>query len=138
MLNRFLVCLLRLLVCITSVYEQLFWWMYYIIFWVGWVWFDDYLSLLIYIGKYSYELYLCCLKRINTYFLWFLLILHYNSLWSGEKTAAKDWPGFLEIKGRVRLDAFEKFLQDLRFTRSRAIMVSQVFFCCARALFIVC
>ncbi|XP_022636547.1 death-inducer obliterator 1 isoform X1 [Vigna radiata var. radiata] len=43
---------------------------------------------------------------------------------SGEKTAAKDWPGFLEIKGRVRLDAFEKFLQDLRFTRSRAIMVS--------------
>ncbi|KAG5018679.1 hypothetical protein AAZX31_06G070200 [Glycine max] len=43
---------------------------------------------------------------------------------SGEKTAAKDWPGFLEIKGRVRLDAFEKFLQDLRQSRSRAIMVS--------------
>ncbi|RDX61060.1 PHD finger protein 3, partial [Mucuna pruriens] len=43
---------------------------------------------------------------------------------SGEKTAAKDWPGFLEIKGRVRLDAFEKFLQELRQARSRAIMVS--------------
>ncbi|KAL2346806.1 hypothetical protein Fmac_000806 [Flemingia macrophylla] len=43
---------------------------------------------------------------------------------SGEKTAAKEWPGFLEIKGRVRLDAFEKFLQDLRQSRSRAIMVS--------------
>lgn len=43
---------------------------------------------------------------------------------SGEKTATKDWPGFLEIKGRVRLDAFEKFLQDLRLSRSRAIMVS--------------
>ncbi|KAK7311848.1 hypothetical protein RJT34_10257 [Clitoria ternatea] len=43
---------------------------------------------------------------------------------SGEKASAKDWPGFLEIKGRVRLDAFEKFLQDLRLSRSRVIMVS--------------
>ncbi|XP_019414909.1 PREDICTED: death-inducer obliterator 1-like isoform X2 [Lupinus angustifolius] len=42
---------------------------------------------------------------------------------SGEKTSAKDWPGLLEIKGRVRLDAFEKFLQELRLSRSRAIMV---------------
>ncbi|KAL1346807.1 hypothetical protein HN51_020352 [Arachis hypogaea] len=42
---------------------------------------------------------------------------------SGEKTTAKDWPGFLEIKGRVRLEAFEKFLQDLPQSRSRAIMV---------------
>ncbi|XP_027355517.1 uncharacterized protein LOC113865275 [Abrus precatorius] len=43
---------------------------------------------------------------------------------SGEKTYANDWSGFLEVKGRVRLDAFEKFLQDLRLSRSRAIMVS--------------
>ncbi|KAI4316263.1 hypothetical protein L6164_024260 [Bauhinia variegata] len=42
---------------------------------------------------------------------------------SGEKTSVKDWPGFLEIKGRVRLDAFEKFLQELPMSRSRAIMV---------------
>ncbi|KAK7283052.1 hypothetical protein RIF29_12293 [Crotalaria pallida] len=42
---------------------------------------------------------------------------------SGEKTSAKDWPGLVEIKGRVRLDAFEKFLQELRLSRSRAIMV---------------
>ncbi|XP_019416501.1 PREDICTED: death-inducer obliterator 1-like isoform X2 [Lupinus angustifolius] len=42
---------------------------------------------------------------------------------SGEKTSAKDWPGLLEIKGRVRLDAFEKFLQELRLSRSRAIMI---------------
>ncbi|KAJ1411013.1 hypothetical protein SESBI_21548 [Sesbania bispinosa] len=42
---------------------------------------------------------------------------------SGEKTSTKDWPGFLEIKGRVRLDAFEKFLQELPLSRSRAIMV---------------
>ncbi|CAK8568697.1 unnamed protein product [Lathyrus sativus] len=43
---------------------------------------------------------------------------------SGEKTSTKDWPGFLEIKGRVRLDPFEKFLQELPQSRSRAIMVS--------------
>ncbi|XP_062023504.1 uncharacterized protein LOC133739729 [Rosa rugosa] len=42
---------------------------------------------------------------------------------SGEKTSAKDWPGSLEIKGRVRLDAFEKFLQELPQSRSRAVMV---------------
>ncbi|XP_011623380.1 uncharacterized protein LOC18434265 [Amborella trichopoda] len=46
---------------------------------------------------------------------------------SGEKTSAEDWPSFLEIKGRVRVDAFEKFLQELRLSRSRAIMV--VLFC---------
>ncbi|XP_068313942.1 uncharacterized protein [Pyrus communis] len=42
---------------------------------------------------------------------------------SGEKATAKDWPGCLDIKGRVRLDAFEKFLQELPQSRSRAIMV---------------
>ncbi|XP_030482129.2 uncharacterized protein LOC115699059 [Cannabis sativa] len=42
---------------------------------------------------------------------------------SGEKTSATEWPGFLEIKGRVRLDAFEKFLQELPLSRSRAVMV---------------
>lgn len=49
---------------------------------------------------------------------------------SGERTSAKDWPGILEIKGRVRLDAFEKFLQELPLSRSRAVMVSLVYFCC--------
>ncbi|KAF7830226.1 death-inducer obliterator 1-like [Senna tora] len=42
---------------------------------------------------------------------------------SGEKTSVIDWPGFLEIKGRVRLEAFEKFLQELPMSRTRAIMV---------------
>ncbi|XP_021662236.2 uncharacterized protein LOC110651270 isoform X2 [Hevea brasiliensis] len=42
---------------------------------------------------------------------------------SGEKTSAKDWSGFIEIKGRVRLNAFEKFLQELPMSRSRAVMV---------------
>ncbi|XP_023524031.1 uncharacterized protein LOC111788088 [Cucurbita pepo subsp. pepo] len=42
---------------------------------------------------------------------------------SGERTSAKDWPSTLEIKGRVRLDAFEKFLQELPLSRSRAVMV---------------
>ncbi|XXG63740.1 hypothetical protein AAC387_Pa05g1854 [Persea americana] len=44
---------------------------------------------------------------------------------SGERTSTKDWPSLLEIKGRVRLDAFEKFVQELRMSRSRAIMVVQ-------------
>lgn len=42
---------------------------------------------------------------------------------SGEKTSTKEWPSSLEIKGRVRLDAFEKFLQELPMSRSRAVMV---------------
>ncbi|KAK4420032.1 PHD finger protein 3 [Sesamum alatum] len=42
---------------------------------------------------------------------------------SGEKTSMKEWPSSLEIKGRVRLDAFEKFLQDLPMSRTRAVMV---------------
>ncbi|KAL8110965.1 hypothetical protein AgCh_026649 [Apium graveolens] len=47
---------------------------------------------------------------------------------SGEKTSTKEWPSSLEIKGRVRLDAFEKFLQELPMSRSRAVMVYQVSF----------
>lgn len=54
---------------------------------------------------------------------------------SGEKTSAKDWSGFIEIKGRVKLDAFQKFLQELPMSRSRAIMVSQVSFHCAKFWF---
>lgn len=42
---------------------------------------------------------------------------------SGEKTSTKVWPSLLEIKGRVRLDAFGKFIQELPNSRSRAIMV---------------
>ncbi|AEC07729.1 SPOC domain / Transcription elongation factor S-II protein [Arabidopsis thaliana] len=42
---------------------------------------------------------------------------------SGEKTTTKEWPILLEIKGRVRLDAFEKFVRELPNSRSRAVMV---------------
>uniref|UniRef100_A0A6N2NEZ8 TFIIS central domain-containing protein n=1 Tax=Salix viminalis TaxID=40686 RepID=A0A6N2NEZ8_SALVM len=42
---------------------------------------------------------------------------------SGDKTSAKEWSGVVEVKGRVRLDAFEKFLQGLLMSRSRAVMV---------------
>ncbi|KAK4745524.1 hypothetical protein SAY87_011836 [Trapa incisa] len=42
---------------------------------------------------------------------------------SGERTSAKQWTSAIEIKGRVKLDAFEKFLQDLRMSKKRAIMV---------------
>ncbi|CAF1917129.1 unnamed protein product [Brassica oleracea] len=41
---------------------------------------------------------------------------------SGEKTTAKEWPMLLEIKGRVRLDAFEKFVRELPNSRSHAVM----------------
>ncbi|XP_068647463.1 uncharacterized protein [Aristolochia californica] len=44
---------------------------------------------------------------------------------SGEKTPTKEWPGFLEIKGRVRFDAFGKFVQELHLSKSRAIMIGQ-------------
>lgn len=46
---------------------------------------------------------------------------------SGEKTSAKEWASFLDVKGRVRLDAFEKFLQELPKSRSRAVMI--IHFC---------
>ncbi|KAK4786988.1 hypothetical protein SAY86_010821 [Trapa natans] len=42
---------------------------------------------------------------------------------SGERTSAKQWNSVMEIKGRVKLDAFERFLQDLRMSKKRAIMV---------------
>ncbi|XP_073050930.1 uncharacterized protein [Primulina eburnea] len=44
---------------------------------------------------------------------------------SGEKTSTKEWPTSLEIKGRVRLDSFEKFLRELPMSRTRAVMVLQ-------------
>ncbi|KAJ4950442.1 hypothetical protein NE237_027274 [Protea cynaroides] len=31
----------------------------------------------------------------------------------GEKTSTEEWPSLLEIKGRIRLNAFDKFLQEL-------------------------
>ncbi|KAI3991022.1 hypothetical protein MKX01_026206 [Papaver californicum] len=46
-----------------------------------------------------------------------------GSFISGEKASAKEWPSFLDIKGRVKLDAFEKFLHELPMSRSRALMV---------------
>nr|GMC86679.1 death-inducer obliterator 1-like [Ipomoea batatas] len=37
----------------------------------------------------------------------------------------KMWPNSLEVKGRVRIDAFEKFIEELPMSRSRAVMVTQ-------------
>ncbi|KAG9459347.1 hypothetical protein H6P81_003855 [Aristolochia fimbriata] len=42
---------------------------------------------------------------------------------SGEKPSTKEWANFLEIKGRVRHNAFGKFLQELPLSKSRAVMV---------------
>ncbi|CAN4128172.1 unnamed protein product [Withania somnifera] len=53
------------------------------------------------------------------------LVTVFGSFRSGEKTSTNEWPSSLEVKGRVRLDAFEKFLQELPMSRSRAVMVVQ-------------
>ncbi|KAH7433155.1 hypothetical protein KP509_07G056700 [Ceratopteris richardii] len=42
---------------------------------------------------------------------------------SGDAVELQSWPKLIEIKGRVRLDALEKFLQELRLSRTRAVMV---------------
>lgn len=75
----------------------------------------------------SFEMYcwrgLIFLELIFLFIVFLFSDLALYSLWSGEKTSTKDWPGFLEIKGRVRLDAFQKFLLELPQSRTRAIMV---------------
>ncbi|KAJ8450669.1 hypothetical protein Cgig2_021141 [Carnegiea gigantea] len=57
---------------------------------------------------------------------------------SGEKMQDFSWSGSVEVKGKVRLEAFEKYVQDLPRSRSRGLMVRQVdhhalcyFSCCA-------
>ncbi|XP_057988117.1 uncharacterized protein LOC110660055 isoform X2 [Hevea brasiliensis] len=42
---------------------------------------------------------------------------------SGEKMPACKWPNFIEVKGKVRLEAFEKYIQDLSRSRNRGLMV---------------
>lgn len=45
------------------------------------------------------------------------------SFCSGEKPQDINWSEIIEIKGKVRLHEFEKFIQELPFSRSRAVMV---------------
>lgn len=42
---------------------------------------------------------------------------------SGEKMPDLKWSEFLEVKGKVRLEAFEKYVQDLPRSRNRGLMV---------------
>ena len=42
---------------------------------------------------------------------------------SGEKLHDTTWSGFIEVKGKVRLEAFEKYVQDLPRSRNRGLMV---------------
>ncbi|KAJ4831046.1 hypothetical protein Tsubulata_001781 [Turnera subulata] len=44
---------------------------------------------------------------------------------SGEKMPDVKWSEFLEVKGKVKLDAFEKYIQDLPRSRSRGLMVAK-------------
>uniref|UniRef100_A0A0E0NBG6 TFIIS central domain-containing protein n=1 Tax=Oryza rufipogon TaxID=4529 RepID=A0A0E0NBG6_ORYRU len=45
---------------------------------------------------------------------------------SGEKPPVKEWRSFVEIKGRVKLSAFQEFVEQLPKSRSRAIMVTEL------------
>ncbi|KAL6888877.1 hypothetical protein ACP4OV_009903 [Aristida adscensionis] len=45
---------------------------------------------------------------------------------SGEKPSLKDWRSFVEIKGRVKLSAFQDFVEQLPKSRSRAIMITEL------------
>ncbi|XP_062218545.1 uncharacterized protein LOC133918608 [Phragmites australis] len=45
---------------------------------------------------------------------------------SGEKPSLKEWRSFVEIKGRVKLSAFQEFVEQLPKSRSRAIMVTEL------------
>ncbi|KAG7554918.1 Transcription elongation factor S-II central domain [Arabidopsis suecica] len=42
---------------------------------------------------------------------------------SGEKAETSEWPAMVEVKGRVRLSGFGKFIQELPKSRTRALMV---------------
>ncbi|CAH8272232.1 unnamed protein product [Arabidopsis lyrata] len=45
---------------------------------------------------------------------------------SGEKAKTGEWPTMVEVKGRVRLSAFGKFVKELPLSRSRVLMVMNV------------
>ncbi|KAG7610383.1 Transcription elongation factor S-II central domain [Arabidopsis suecica] len=45
---------------------------------------------------------------------------------SGEKAKTSEWPTMVEVKGRVRLSAFGKFVKELPLSRSRVLMVMNV------------
>ncbi|XP_076902227.1 uncharacterized protein LOC143556900 isoform X2 [Bidens hawaiensis] len=45
---------------------------------------------------------------------------------SGEKLVGNHWPEFIEVKGKVRLEAFEKYVQGLPRSRNRGLMVASI------------
>ncbi|CAA0384136.1 unnamed protein product [Arabidopsis thaliana] len=47
---------------------------------------------------------------------------------SGEKAETSEWPAMVEVKGRVRLSGFGKFIQELPKSRTRALMVYKALF----------
>lgn len=47
---------------------------------------------------------------------------------SGEKLLDLKWSEFVEVKGKVKLDAFEKYVRDLQGSRNRGLMVISICF----------
>ena len=54
------------------------------------------------------------------------------SLYSGEKIPDVNWSEFVEVKGKVKLEAFEKYIKDLPRSRNRGLMVSYCYFYISR------
>ena len=48
-------------------------------------------------------------------------------LCSGEKMPDIKWSELVEVKGKVRLEAFEKYIQELARSRNRGLMVRYSF-----------
>ncbi|XP_039027723.1 uncharacterized protein LOC120161558 isoform X2 [Hibiscus syriacus] len=44
---------------------------------------------------------------------------------SGEKMPDIKWPELVEVKGKVRLEAFEKYIQELARSRNRGLMIAK-------------
>lgn len=50
-------------------------------------------------------------------------------LCSGQKMPNVKWSESIEVKGKVRFEAFEKYIQDLPRSRNRGLMVWYSYFC---------
>lgn len=49
---------------------------------------------------------------------------------SGEKLPGINWSDYVEVKGKVKIEAFEKYIHDLPRSRNRGLMVRFYFQYC--------
>ncbi|CAN6912087.1 unnamed protein product [Brassica oleracea] len=53
-------------------------------------------------------------------------VVSVTGIFKRQKAKTSEWPTMVEVKGRVRLSAFGKFVQELPLSRSRVLMVINV------------